>query len=375
MASYLEGGELNILRFLNGVIQKRNTEHEHDKTIENIYHNTKIKSLDEFSFAQYLCQQEVYQNKYKLTSMFPLLFLLQLVVMAVLFFFALFGGRGKKQMKNKKVLAVLPSEDMLPLALKDNYEFSLRQDLKFNFNFNDFYFCLKIFNKYFSHPYFVIKSVYICWLYSKAAKEYGAVCVSNEYSFTSSILTSYFNFNDVTSINCMHGEKCYDAVDAFCCFDFFYVWDEHYEKLMTSMHCKAKFIISNCDMLLLDLSAESKDRACYLLQGEESLEELSYVRDNLIKIAADYNLKYISVKPHPIYLTPNLLDVFDESEVYTEANLEVLKESYVVCGKFSTVLFQVYVSRVRGVPLIALFSGYYKHESDYVLTQKADIFV
>lgn len=364
---------LKVLKFFNKLILTRALNVNHSKVINEVYNRIDPKSLIEYSFAQYCCQQSLCKTKKKFILLFPFLFLLQLFVLLLLLVSTVFYRANKGcGVKRLKLLAVIPSVEILPFSLKAEAVVLNRNQMESNFSFADFIFCFKVFSRYMGSPYFVLKSIYVIWLYSKAVKEFDSICLSSEYSFTSSVLTYYFNCNQVTSINCMHGEKCYDAMDAFCCFDYFYVWDNHYEKLMESMKCKAEFIVSGCDMLILNLDGDEKDNVCYLLQGGETIEELLYIRKTLMTISFEYKLKYFYVKPHPRYSTVDIFTVFSEGEVYVAENLKVLQSSFIVCGKFSTVLFQVYKSRVNNVPLLGVFTKFYNPSDDYILAHKAD---
>lgn len=367
------GYVVKILKFFNKLILTRALDVNHSKVIDDVYKKINPKSLIEYSFAQYCCQQSLCKTKKKFILLFPFLFLLQLLMLLLLLVSSVFyKANNSYNVKKSKFLAVIPSKEILPFSLKTGAVVVNRNHMESNFSFADFIFCFKVFSRYMGSPYFVLKSIYVVWLYSKAVKEFDSICLSSEYSFTSSILTYYFNCNQVTSINCMHGEKCYDAMDAFCCFDYFYVWDNHYEQLLGSMKCKAEFIVSGCDMLVLNLDGDEKNNVCYLLQGSETTEELLYIRKTLMTISFDYNLKYFFVKPHPRYPTVDIFTVFSEEEVYAVENLKVLQSSLMVCGKFSTVLFQVYKSRVNNIPLLGVFTKFYKPGDDYILAHKAD---
>ena len=63
------------------------------------------------------------------------------------------------------------------------------------------------------------------------------IIVCNEYSFTSSVLTKYCENRGIKHINVMHGEKYTTCVTVFR-FHEFYVWDEHYKKLLSQMRAE-----------------------------------------------------------------------------------------------------------------------------------------
>lgn len=156
------------------------------------------------------------------------------------------------------------------------------------------------------HPtawYFRLKCLLKVAIYSYHIRNYNpkAIIVSEEYSFTSSMLTAYCEKNNVEHINVMHGEKLYDITDAFFHFDKCYIWDEHYRALFCDLRAEpTQFIIEKPESLLpWNFGSQQKtvDYTYYL--GGENRRKMKQIRDNLSIIQkAGYS---ITIRPHPRY--------------------------------------------------------------------------
>ena len=103
------------------------------------------------------------------------------------------------------------------------------------------------------------------------SKHLNTIYVSNEYSFTSSLLTQYFESQGIEIVNLQHGLKNHEVTDAFAQHTKHYVWDKEAEILLCQKYCEAKFDIitpKSLDLLLKKAKSVSiKNELVYFLQG------------------------------------------------------------------------------------------------------------
>jgi len=126
------------------------------------------------------------------------------------------------------------------------------------------------------------------------------IIVCNEYSFTSSVLTTYCEEKGIQHINVMHGEKLYFMRDSFFRFHECYVWDDHYKDIFECLRAEKKqFKVAIPASLKIDTVGASKtiDYTYYL--GAE--------KDNILKTIVDSMSELqkkglrIAIRPHPRY--------------------------------------------------------------------------
>ena len=162
---------------------------------------------------------------------------------------------------------------------------------------------------------------------------------SAEYSFTSSVLTNYCEKRGVKHINIMHGEKRYNARDAFSRFTEFYIWDEYYKNLFHSLRAdKTEYVIQKMCVPNFKV-AINRDRCTYYLQLHTK-EQLERIKKALEKTGMDY-----LVRPHPLYSGGEEKTVF--GVMHLESNdLDIWKSiasAGTVISQDSTVLYQAYL--------------------------------
>lgn len=324
------------------------------------------------SFSQYKCQVDI---GFLANSL--LLIFLPFFIFIPLVFLIFFPAVKSDENENFSTVAVLPSFDFVPNAFSGEKVSYLKKFYNANFNLNDLLFCYKIIFKFFFHPFFWLKCIYIILSYSGIAKTTAKeILVSNEYSFTSSVLTLYLNSCGKIVSNCMHGEKALCLRDCFSTYDNFYVWDDYYVKLLESMDVKANFKVSSCNALRLHLIPSDKDGdIIFYLQGFESNEELILIRSKLIQLSHKYNASFF-VKKHPRYFNESVEAVFLGSEIISCDFSESISSAKIIASNYSTVLFQVYVNRLeknQKFPLIAI-NDLTDIPEGYIMQKKADIF-
>ncbi|MDG6315774.1 hypothetical protein P9986_01810 [Glaesserella parasuis] len=280
---------------------------------------------------------------------------------------------------NFDIVAVLPYEEIIPKSLLTKHIFFVKkEDILKNgwlFDVRDLLFCIYLLYRYPLYPLLSIKASFVILQYSLISKmQCREVLVSNEYSFTSSILTFYLRKNKKAVSNCMHGDKVLCLRDCFSCYDNFYVWDEYYKKLLIEMGVNAEFYVDSCKFIELDCISNNGKNIIFFLQGIESLDNLKNIKDVLVKLESIYNMPYY-IKPHPRYITPHLLDVFTEEKVLNMDYKEALSRCFIVCSSYSTILFQVFVNKQKNLsefPLIAI-NDTLNIPRGYIMMDKADI--
>lgn len=370
----------NIKFFINRYLQGKgyNQEIDHSKLVQYINRKYSPKSYLERSFAQYKAQVHAYGNRWRLFFLGPFVFLFCFFyIMVNIARFINSAEHKKSNYKKTNVASTLPNIEMVPSCiLSDKGVDDLRSCKKINLNKSDIKIQLRIFFKYMHHPYFVIKNIDAITRYSSIAKEYNKVLVSNEYSFTSSVITMYLNKNGVEVYNCMHGDKFINARDSFCTYDVFFIWDLYYESILNELKCNSNFVVSKCNFISINRTSKLKeDTITYFLQGGESEMQLRYIKDKLNNHAEKENIDFIKVRPHPRYNTVCLEDVFDINEIDTGQFSESFSRSRVVCGRYSTVLFQSYINKDDyGIPKVLLDMEFWKAPKEYIMLKKADGF-
>ena len=178
------------------------------------------------------------------------------------------------------------------------------------------------------------------------------IIVCNEYSFTSSILTSYCEENNIVHINVMHGEKWYSITDAFFRYDRCYVWDEYYKELFLRLRAdKNQFVIAIPPSLSFsNQTVEKMIDYTYYLGGEDDikLERIYHV----MKWLKNKGM-IVALRPHPRYsniktITKKFSDLLIEDNNLVSIENSILRTRNVV-SCFSTVLNQAYYNGVNVV--------------------------
>lgn len=335
----------------------------------NIKEKYKDSSCISRSFAQYKCQTKGVGYVVNLALLFfiPVLVLIPLILLIVF-------NKKKLKKSDSKIISVLPELKFLPEVFDNKEVFWVEKSYRRSFDFKDLIFCYKFIFKYLFSPYFWLKCLYIVLSYSGIVKiNAKEILVSNEYSFTSSILTKYINSYGKICSNCMHGEKVLCLRDCFSTYDKFYVWDDFYVKVLSQMDVQAKFIVSSCSALDLELSPSEGD-IVFFLQGFENAVDLEVIRKKMNKLSDLYGGN-VFVKPHPRYPNSDLNTMFKSNEILNMPFEDAVKMAKVVVSNYSTVLFQVYINKKlkqKDFPVIVV-NDLVKLPPMYIMQEKAEI--
>lgn len=320
-----------------------------DKQKKYIAHFPEPKDGFERGYFQYCCQMKLYGEPTHAAlnlSAFPLSFLYLLKI------------KKKVEIPQGSADAVFFNEgkphQIIPQTVLDEYENIVtvsseehllsREDRKF---------LRRIYRKYPFSWMLWLKLILKLSQYSHAITKYAprAIISCSEFSFTSPIIMEYCYSRGVELINVMHGEKLYFMRDSFAKYDRYYVWDDGYVKLLTSLRAdREQFRVEVPPAVLVrsDETVEKKYDYTYYLQNESD-EELGLLAARL-RTLAEGGAK-LSVRPHPRYTNMALA-----TRLFDGINLERCKDISIetsilqtenVISKYSSVLNQAYHSGVN----------------------------
>ncbi|SUY45689.1 Uncharacterised protein [Clostridium putrefaciens] len=298
----------------------------------------------ERSYFQYICQKRQMGFLFNILSNFSAFFLF------IIFYFKLSLKVMSKSVTECEAVFLSNdiSRNILPDTLYEEFK-----EIMYNNNFDAF--ILTKDDKRFvrglwkRHPlsfYFLYKCMMKISMYSAQIQMYSpkAIITYSEYSFTSSVLTTYCKLMNVEHINVMHGEKLFDIVDSFFRFDRCYVWDEFYKDLFIKLRAyNNQFIVEVPPSLKMDLSYDIKpiyDFTYYLMNENEV--QLNLIKNSLETLKSQN--KRIAVRPHPRYSNKRLISKVFNGFSIEDCPIVSIKESFEktsgIMSQYSTVLLQ-----------------------------------
>lgn len=304
----------------------------------------------ERSYFQYKCQMQ-FNGK-------GITFLLNLVSLPMaMFYWIKYGKKVQIDKLERKELVFFRDgkpENILPKSLRKRY-----QSIESNpvegiiLTIKDKNFIKKIIRRYPFSWQFILKCLIKIGRYSFAIEEYSpeAIVVCAEYSFTSSVLTAYCKQKKIKHIDVMHGEKMYYMRDSFFKFDECYIWNEYYEKVLTSMKAEKKqFIVEVPASLKFDGELNRTkiyDYTYYL--GAESEEVLKKISEILNQLCG----KKIAIRPHPRYSNMEIVKKIFSFAIIEDVKKVSIEQSLLQTGAaislYSTVLNQ---ALCNSIPII-----------------------
>ena len=329
------------------------------------------------SYNQYLCQN-FFVPRFKIIA-FNVIF--AFVPPLLLLAYLIKGCFVKHKYDIEAIASMKLSSGYFPTSITNEYntndeEWGSGQSLKID----DFNFCLKILRKWIKSPYFVCKSMVYVAVYSDMIHKYAPkVLLSHcEFSFSSSVLTSYCEGKGIKHINTMHGEKLFYIRDSFFRFHQCYVWDNHYVDLFISMNAEpSQFRVFTPKSLKFDSNKyiDSKHYAFYkyYLQicDENELRQIIKILRSLESESVTFKLR-----PHPDYTDMKLLHkLIDEDHIEDPSKVSIeesISNTRYVIGSYTSVLNQAFYSGRTAVLDDVVFLAQYKKLSDrqYILTKK-----
>lgn len=311
----------------------------------------------ERSYAQYKCQILFWGRRFHFFASAAALFLLPIQVLNILC--------KKPPRAGESVELLLLSQDMpdniYPKELLDDF-LSKRQASFFEgyfFPHEDWRFFFRLVKQYPLSPYFLYKCLVKMAIYSyqihKNHPKAIATC-GGEFTYTSSLLTAFCERYGIAHYNVMHGEMFYYILDAFCSFHKFYIWDEHYQELLTDLRASAaEFMIAPPASVKMDL--EKVDirglkiydfKYCLQLQDAGHMEAIASILAQLQKKGSAICLRYHPRSPN-IAAIHHIFRAFDIEDPRKVGIAQSIKSAKRVIALNSTVLYQAFMS---GVPVV-----------------------
>jgi hypothetical protein len=316
-----------------------------------LYSLPEPRDFFESSYYQYLCQMKripfILQTVQNFSSIFLIAF----------YMIKLRINYKKYTQPQKSNIALFLNEgidvESIPNSLKKEFEVIIECDFadEMMIGPKELYFIRRLVKRFWFFPYFVLKNILKISVYAAKIYRYNpkAIIFFNEYSFTSSLLTEYCHTHNVEHINIMHGEKLFNIRDSFVKFDRYFVWDEHYIKLMTTLRAPINQFRVEIPPSLLKGNHEEKipifDFTYYL--GDERELDLLGIKKTLLLICKDPSR--ICVRYHPRYSDClSVKKIFHDFQVENPFEITISESfcrTHNIVSLFSTVLFQAYVNK------------------------------
>lgn len=304
----------------------------------------------ERSFNQYKCQMKLYGIFLSILINFTSFFLTLIYLMK----YRLNSLKSELQRADAVFLPDGKPKNILPTEVIVEYpNIKCENDKGICYlNNEDRMFLREIVKRYPLSWHFIFKCMIKIARYRGVIDKYSpeSIIVCGEYSFTSSVLTAYCEFNNIQHINVMHGEKLFYMRDSFFRFHKFYIWNKYYKNLFLQLRAEPKqFIVSIPKALKFNYSTpvEKKIDYTYYL-GNESSDELKKISKYLKKLfVKGFN---IAIRPHPRYTDLKLVQtIFKEFEIenFYEISIEasILRTKRAI-ALYSTVLNQAFENGV-----------------------------
>lgn len=267
-------------------------------------------------------------------------------------------GSVLEQRPRTAVLLYAGRDTIVPDSLRA--EFSINQDTDFQNQMrltgDDLVYLKKLRRRYPFAFYFRFKCMLKVAMYRSAVTRYApqAVICSEEYSFTSSLLTDYCRQLGVEHINVMHGDKGYFIRDSFFRFDRCYVWDRHYIHLLADMGASPEqFVVEAPPCLRLDGGDDVEKTVdyTYYLGGETRGEVVRIVHSLQQLQRRGYT---VAIRPHPLYNAHSNFLFQDSNGLLVENAREISIEDSLLHTRHavslhSTVLLQAHLNGIEVV--------------------------
>jgi hypothetical protein len=244
--------------------------------------------------------------------------------------------------------------EMVPESLKEKY--NIKDDVFFagyGLSHSDVIYLCRHIGPYLLSPSFVLHIIFKIAAYSNIFHKYqpSVIICHNEYSYSSSALTDYCRYHNVTHINFMHGERLINIRNAFFEYDKCYVWHDHYKQIYLDLRSGTlpdNFVIELPKALKIDINKNYSEKEFanykyYFAKG--TYEEIDSIVRSLKPLKDNgYKIKY---RPHPRYTDLNILKTLVppeeiESPMQVSISTSVASCDYVI-GSYSTVLLQAFL--------------------------------
>lgn len=337
---------------VNRIIERKTSLFNNDVQKQKIYINKFNEPDDDIqrSFNQYKCQMKLYGVALKI------ILNIGAFILNPIYLIKLSRKKDVDYIKNMDAIGLLDGKpaNIIPECIRNEYINikCFKEYDKYSLNKRDVRFIINIFKK---HPFsflFIFKSMIKIAKYSDVINKYKpkAIVVCAEYSFTSSILTTYCENYDIKHINVMHGEKLYYIRDSFFRYHKCYIWNDYYKKLFNKLRAESsQFIVSVPKSLsFAQENLEKKSHYTYYLAAENK-EEMLKIRSNIKKLR-DKGYK-LTIRPHPRYTNletaKNIFKGYDIQDGKTITIEQSLLSTKCAISLYSTVLNQAYNNNIE----------------------------
>lgn len=327
------------------------------------------------SYKQYLCSQRI-------VPIVKRILFGSCSIIITPFILLIYIIKGFYTPKHESITALMENKGMnevVPLVVQDKYLPKVDYwKLRASLSIRDFCFIWQILCRGWHEPYFILRTIVNVAYYSDMIRTYSpkAMIAFMEYSYSSSILTSFCHSYGVLHINCMHGEKIFDIRQSFFHFDECYVWHIHYKQLFIKLHAEpTQFRIAIPPSMKIDIS-KHKNKVFYAdykyyLQDYSRKELQSIIQSMQFATREGKNVMY---RPHPRYSNIKILEeLVPPQQIENVFDVSII-DSISNCGcaisRDSTILIQGYLAGIQVLIDDVTFKKNYMalKERDYILS-------
>ncbi len=308
------------------------------------------------SFLQYKCQMKLLSPGKKV-----LLNVSSIIISPVFILFALINKcKNSDLVPNKKQVAIINGDiddihdDFILNSLKNRFNIiRCKNNNQFSLSYESLLWLIKITFTYILSPFFILRLTIKIAQYDHIIHQYRypkAIITASEYSFCSSVLTSYLHNRGILHINIMHGEKFFLIRDSFFRFSECYVWDNHYLELFKKLKAAPEqFIIERPPKheKIIEMGKDGQrvnNVIKFYWASEHEKAELAYLSKHMERLSQQ-GFKII-IRYHPLhreYFFNNITPFFKKFE-YENPNktdlYQSLAQTEYILGTYTTVLYE-----------------------------------
>ncbi|MCL1938044.1 MAG: hypothetical protein FWF52_06595 [Candidatus Azobacteroides sp.] len=343
------------IKFFNYQINKKNLGSlffsiQFEKQYDYLYHFSEPENDIERSFYQYRCQCFV-QGKINvffkeiISGVFFLPFILFLLIKRILI------KNKREKIQNIYIATGANNIDNEYLSTKFGSIKDIYYASNYYLSYRDLVIIAKLIYSHPFSPFWYFKNSYKLSIYRYIIDSYSPenILCSSEYSFTSSLLTSYCEMFSIRHVNVMHGEKLFFIRDSFFHFHECFIWDNHYRRLFNSLRalCDQYYIFLPKEFRLNNKNNKKVSLGLTYYLDSESKKGLLAIRKTLLSI--NIPPSKIAIRYHPRYNKVNLKFInetfkdFIIENPFSTSIIESFSITKCVASLYSTVLFQAYL--------------------------------
>lgn len=254
----------------------------------------------ERSYLQYKCQ--TFLQSY----IWSILLNCAAAVLFPIYWIRLCSVKLSDQQPCDAILLFSGPRNIVPRSLEEEFRILQIEDFQDHLYLDkeDQVYLRKLHRRYPFSFYFLLKCMLKIAMYRDVISRYQpkAIICSEEYSFTSSVLTDYCLRHQVEHINFQHGVKMYFIREAFFRFDRCYVWDQHSADILRSLRAApGQFVTERPLSLCFSEQTTTLERVDYTYYLQiPTPQELETIIKNLTILQKRGGK--IAVRPHPLHI-------------------------------------------------------------------------